>query len=303
MSETSLPPPERELLTAHVLGKNRAWVLAHPEHSLTPRQSRALNRLLRRRGAGEPLAYLTRTKEFYGRSFTVGRGVLVPRPETEHLIEAALKIIPERSTMTVADIGTGSGCIAITLAMERPNIRLIATDRSSHALHFAKVNAKRYHLLQRIRFRTGHLLTPLRNDRLIPDLIVANLPYATPEEYRAVRAEPKSAIVGGRDGLAVFRKFFRQLQTAGMTPTLILEIDPRRAPDVIALAHMTFWRATLTIQRDLAGWPRVVIMTPAAYRDAAQMPQAPLPRRLGSDSRSRRQPPLPPPLARWQLQH
>lgn len=265
--QSRVPVIERELLLAQFLGKDRTWVLAHPNEPLTPPQRDLFARLVQRLAQGVPLSYLTKVKEFYGRPFTIGPGVLVPRPETEHLIEEALNIIPERSTMTVADIGTGSGCIAVTLALERPNIRVIATDTSKRALHIARLNAQRHNVFHSIGFLRGNLLAPLLRRHLVPDLLVANLPYATPEEYLAVRAEPTSAIVGGDDGMTVFRAFFQQLRRSEITPRLVLEVDPRRTDNVITLAQTALPKAAISIQHDLAGRKRVVVVTPTASRD------------------------------------
>lgn len=258
-----LSPREVDLLRAHVLRRSSAWVVAHPEVRLTTPQQRRFQRLLAERRREKPLAYLIGTKEFYGRAFVVTPAVLVPRPETEHLIEAALKLsIPPSGT--VADVGTGSGCIAITLALERPQWRLIATDTSRRALTVARKNIKHYDLEPRTLVLDGDLLTPLLRQQPKIDLVVANLPYARPTEYRAVVTEPRRAIVSGHDGLTVFRRFFRQLAAGGWNVPVILEIDPRRRTDVTTLAHQHLGQVSIEVAKDLAGHDRVLTIRPRA---------------------------------------
>jgi release factor glutamine methyltransferase len=258
-----LSPPEVDLLRAHVLRRSYAWVVAHPEARLTRPQQRRLQRLLAQRRRAKPLAYLTGTKEFYGRTFIVTPAVLVPRPETEHLVETALKL-PLSPAAAVADVGTGSGCIAVTLALERLRWRLIATDASGRALAVARKNIERYHLKPRISVFHGDLIAPVLRQHQPVDLVIANLPYARPEEYHAVAAEPRRAIVGGNDGLAVFRRFFRQLARSTWPAPVILEIDPRRRAAVIAVARQHLGQVSIRVSKDLAGHDRVLTIRPGA---------------------------------------
>ncbi|MBI4089946.1 MAG: peptide chain release factor N(5)-glutamine methyltransferase [Candidatus Kerfeldbacteria bacterium] len=255
---------EVDLLRALAVDRPYAWILAHPEAPLTPTQRRRLGQWLRQRRRGQPLAYITGRKEFFRRPFEVTPSVLVPRPETEHLIEAALAL-PLHRTAAVADIGTGSGCIAVTLALERPSWQVLAIDRSAAALSVAKRNLKRYQLRQRVRLLHGDLLAPLRR-RLIPDAIVANLPYATPLEHRTVSREPKLAIVGGRDGLSVFRRFWKQLSATGWRVPVVLEVDPRRLDAVATLAGQCYGSHDLRVTEDLAGRDRVLTVIPTSIR-------------------------------------
>lgn len=253
---------ELRLLTAHVLRKDPAWVIAHPDHRCTTSQERRLRALIMRRRKGEPIAYLTGTKEFYGHLFYVGRGVLVPRPESEHLVDETLSIIPRDSHGMIVDVGTGSGCLAVSVALARPSARVYAIDRSPIALSCARRNAKRHAVARRITFLRGDLVRPVLTRRSKPVCIMANLPYATPQEYRMVRSEPRAAIVGGRDGMAAFRRFFRQLRRSGLRAPVILEIDPRRVTQTAQLARAAFPHSTISLHKDLAGFPRILSVLP-----------------------------------------
>lgn len=254
---------EVDLLKSYVINQPYSSMFAHPETKLAPGQQRRLDGLLHRRRQGQPLAYLTGTKEFFGRPFIVTPKVLVPRPETECLVATALTL-PIAPSATVADIGTGSGCVAITLALARPRWRLIATDRSTAALAVARRNLSQYQLKQRTSLLRGDLLAPLLGRRVEPNLIIANLPYATPAEYRAVKTEPRVAIVGGHDGLAVFRRFWKQLAATGWRVPVVLEIDPRRRSAVAALARRHLHQVAIQVTKDLAGHDRVLTIIPGS---------------------------------------
>lgn len=264
----SLDRREEVLLRAFVLGVRYEQALAHPDVSLDQRRQSRFKRLAALRASGVPLAYLTGTKSFYGRDFSVGQGILVPRPETEHVVDAALALVPKRWGGTVADIGAGSGCIGITIACERPNASVVLIDRSARAVRVAGRNAARFRVADRVRVLQGNYFTPLLSRHVTPDLIVTNLPYATPSEYRSVRHEPRTAIVGGHDGLAAYRGFFAAIRRAGFMRTpCILETDPRRMSATKALAVPVYGRsASYEIVRDLAGWKRVLVITPRGIR-------------------------------------
>lgn len=259
---------EEELLLAHVLHRDRAWVIAHPETTLTKQQQRDFATMLRRRNAGTPIAYLTGSKEFYGRPFIVNRTVLIPRPETERLIEVVLGLVPLRRHRTIADIGTGSGCIAVTLAAERPRCSLIASDTSFQALRVAKKNAARHGVAQRIRFLQGSLLIPFITQGIRPDVVVANLPYLTPGEYSLVRHEPRSALVSGKHGLLHYQVFFQQLRRTEWHMPIVLEVDPRRVKNVKAIAGRSLPRTRIHTQKDLAGRSRVLVLLPSYSSDS-----------------------------------
>ncbi len=279
-----------EVLLAHVLGVSRAHLLAHPERLLSEPEWAAYARLVERCAAGEPLFYLIGHREFYGLDFLVDPRVLIPRPETELLVEQALAYISAHCPGTIADIGTGSGCIAVTLAVHlfgAPSLpwgerggnfiphptppsqggrevrAIYATDISPAALEVARANAARQGVADKITFLQGDLLTPLPEP---VDVIVANLPYVARDEWGQLAAEanvaefePIIALDGGLDGLALFRRFFQQAPTA-LSPggTILLEIGAGQAEAVMALARAAFPQAHISVARDYAGLERIL---------------------------------------------
>ncbi len=253
---------ELQLLTAHVLRKDYAWVIAHPDHTPTALQRRRLNAYIARRTRGEPIAYLTGKKEFYGHEFHVGKGVLVPRPESELIIDEVLKLYPPSSHGTVVDVGTGSGCLAISIALARPSLCVYAVDNSTAALKYARHNFRHYASSCRVTVFKGDLINPLLKHHISPSCIVANLPYATPREYYAVRTEPRAAIVAGRDGMAAYKKMFRQLRRSGLRIPVIIEIDPRRLGLTKKLIRSLLPDYQVALHHDLARFPRVLTILP-----------------------------------------
>lgn len=253
---------DAEVLLAHVLSVNRAFLLAHPERSLTTPEQRRWQNLLERFEPGKPIAYLTGTKEFFGLTFKVSPATLIPRPESELLVETALELLTADSKQLVADVGTGSGCLAVSLAVSRPNVRLIATDCSPSAIAVAKENALLHRVNDRVVFRTGDLLQPIGVEEPV-DLILTNLPYLTDAEAAAtaLRFEPKIALAAGQNGRRVYRSFFRQLQRRLQRPLLVLcEIGPGLATALRRLAASCAY--TTEIRRDLAGRERVAVLRP-----------------------------------------
>lgn len=215
-------------LMLHVLGqKESSWLQAHGDEELDEESRAKYQGLVERRVAGEPLAYLMGYGGFYGRRFVLNDNVLIPRPSTEDLIDETLKVIMEmirsrsRRLLTVADVGTGSGCIAVTLALESPYIdRILATDISPAALIIARKNAQIHGVLDRIEFLEGNMLEPLKDKKI--DLIVSNPPYlsaaALAKAGRAIDTaglmfEPRQALNGGEDG----QDFIRQIEASGIT--------------------------------------------------------------------------------------
>lgn len=251
------------VLARHVLGWDTAAWLVHGREEAAPSLPATLDSLIRRRARGEPVAYLVGTKEFWGRPFIVSPEVLIPRPETEGLVERVLRWVADRpagdAPLIVVDVGTGSGCIAVTLAAECPALRVIATDTSVGALAVAASNAHRHAVADRISFTHACLMA----DATTVDLVVSNPPYVAdrdrPGLMRDVRDfEPAAALFGGADGLDVIRALipvaFRRLREGG---ALMMEVGSGQAADVAAL----FSRAGLTAvsaTNDLAGVARVV---------------------------------------------
>lgn len=250
---------DAEVLLAKALGKSRAWVLAHPEASVPVRTAHRVTKELQRRAEGYPLAYATGVQDFAGRTFSVTPAVLIPRQETELLVELAIDKTPPTAEWTVADIGTGSGCIAITFALARPRCRVLATDRSVSALTVARRNAHRLAGTKRIRFRRGSLLTPLGSTRV--DVLIANLPYLP--DGPLPTGEPKMALAGGgNDGTRTLLRFLRQVQHLPYKPRwVLLEIDPR---NVRTLKRSIPQGYAGHFHRDLAGRMRILELTPTA---------------------------------------
>ncbi len=210
------PVLDAELLLAHVLEHSRAWLWAHPTEEVAPEAEQGFARLLARRRRREPLPYILGNWEFYGRTFTVTPHVLIPRPETELLVELVLTWARAQQASCIADIGTGSGAIAITLAAEMPSLHLMAVDLSAAALAIARANARRLGVAARITFLEGDLLQPLRATPCMPlDAIAANLPYIAEEEYPTLMPEvrdyePREALLAGDSGIALIRRLIEE---------------------------------------------------------------------------------------------
>jgi release factor glutamine methyltransferase len=258
------PRLDAEVLLAHLLGQNRAWLHAHPEHALTPTQLGAYQSLVSRRARREPVAYLTGHKEFFGLDFFVTSDVLVPRPETERLVELALQWLASFSLPgIVADVGTGSGAIAVTLAARVPQTRVVATDTSPAALALARRNAARHGVANRLFCVQAHLLAPLAGPL---DLIVANPPYLSSSELAAAPPEvagfePRLALDGGPDGLSVIRELLvMALDHLRSDGALLVEIGAGQGAQVLALARHHFPEATIEIARDYAGHDRMLVV-------------------------------------------
>lgn len=208
---------EAELLLLHVLGRERGWLFAHATDPVDPASGLAFAELLQRRVAGEPVAYLLGRRGFWTLDLAVSPDTLIPRPETERLVELALERLPEATPLRIADLGTGSGAIALALASERPQAQVLATDMSPGALAVAAANARR-HGLDNVAFGQGSWHAPLAGERF--DLIASNPPYiasADPHLARGdLRFEPASALASGHDGLDDIR-----LIIAGATAHLL----------------------------------------------------------------------------------
>ncbi|MCX6024795.1 MAG: peptide chain release factor N(5)-glutamine methyltransferase [Chloroflexi bacterium] len=251
-----------QVLLARLLGVARAWLLAHPETALAAEAARAYAEQVARLAAGEPLAYLTGEQEFYGLAFAVSPQVLVPRPETELLVDEARAILevrtpPER--LRVAEVGTGSGCVAVALAVMVPRLSLVATEIAPGALRLARVNAQRHGVAARIRFVRTDLMAALARGL---DLVCANLPYIPTRALAGLAVaqhEPQRALDGGPDGLDPTRRLLAQAQNR-MNPggALLLEIEETHGQAILGLAQRAFPRAEHSIRQDLAGRDRLL---------------------------------------------
>lgn len=253
---------DAELLLAHVLGWSRAGVIAERQHALSAEQQAVFRGLVARRVALEPVAYLVGHKQFYGLDFEVGPAVLVPRPETELLVDLGLSFARQvgagSRTLLAADIGTGSGCIAIALAVHWPEALVTAVDISLEALLVAERNILRHNLSARVRLVQGDLLAPLDSP---VDLILSNPPYTVLEEIApGVRLhEPRLALDGGPDGLAPYQRLLAQAP-AKLRPggAVMLEIGATQGQAVAAIAARHFPKADISVHKDLADLDRVV---------------------------------------------
>jgi release factor glutamine methyltransferase len=216
------------------------------------------NALAARLADGEPMAYIIGSAGFYRREFVVDRRVLIPRPETEHLVEKAIAFLHECDKPRVLDVGTGSGAIALTIAAEVPQARVDAVDASPHALLVAIENRRRLDLDMRVWFYLGDLLEPVARKHY--DVIVANLPYVPEGDGDAsLRFEPAAALYGGADGLDVYRQFFADVP-AMLNPggLLLAEGAPPIAAGLAELAQAAFPRAVVTLGRDYGGRERFI---------------------------------------------
>lgn len=253
---------DAQLLLAHVLGVTRPHVLCHDADPLRPEQIDHYADLIGRRLRHEPIAYLRGCTEWYGAEYRVTPDVLIPRPETELLLERALAIARDRNVRVTVDVGTGSGVIASQLALRLPTGDVYATDVSDAALAVAAENFRRLGVEGRIRLLCGNLLEPLRE---APDLIVANLPYLSPQMMESlepdVREEPSLALHGGETGVELYRELLVQMRARGWGCPAVLEIDPRQSGLIKALAASIAPRRSLVIEPDYAGRDRVVVVS------------------------------------------
>lgn len=265
--EVESPRLEAELLLAHARGCQRIRLYTDFETPLTDDERSLMRGFVKRRANREPLAYITGKREFYGRDFHVGAGVLVPRPETETLVDVCLDYIPNDSTTNVGEVGFGSGCISITLAKQRPRLSVAASDISSDAMKFAQQNLTLHELEDQIQLLAGDGYQPFTDAGLEPfDGIVSNPPYITTEEVSSLapevaRHEPHTALVSGDDGLDLIRQLITQasdhLKPGGW---MALELDPAQSESVAEL-FMADGFEEVRIHKDLGGQDRVVAAT------------------------------------------
>jgi release factor glutamine methyltransferase len=259
---------DAQVLLSYVLGFERAQLYAYPERELTVEQERAYQALLARRVQREPMAYIFGHKEFYELDFLVDHRVLIPRPETELLVELALEHIRSRlvdgNVPVVADIGTGSGVIPITIAVEEPRLpSIFACDISSAALEVARINCGRHHVAERVRLLQGDLLTPISEP---VDLLLANLPYVGTSERDAMPPdvlsyEPHQALFSGPDGLDLLLRLCTETKKSATLKSggvMLLEIGYQQCKP-LTLALRSLWpQARVTCKKDYAGWDRLV---------------------------------------------
>ncbi|HEX6480421.1 MAG TPA: peptide chain release factor N(5)-glutamine methyltransferase [Ktedonobacteraceae bacterium] len=262
---------DTQVLLSHVLNVDRSVLFAYPERPLSPEQEQQFLALLERRKHDEPVAYLVGHQEFYGRNFIVDKRVLIPRPETELLVEVALRacqhMLDAGRTPVVADIGTGSGAIPITLALEEPRLPyLYGADISTDALEVAFLNCRQYHVEERVRLLQGDLLSPLPEP---VDVVTANLPYVGTEEMDVLEPdvrdyEPHLALFSGPKGLDLLRHFFKEAQQPNKLKNgavMVLEIGYNQREPLTRMLQELWPRAQVMFIKDFAGWDRVLQVT------------------------------------------
>lgn len=270
-----------ELIIAHAINKSREFVLAHPDYGITNNQAAITKKFIKRRMKHEPLAYILGEKEFYGLKFEVNKNVLIPRPETEILIEKVLNYIAtikQSSNLIILDVGTGSGNIIISIALQLKNFKfkisnfkLIGIDISEKALKTAKHNAKINKVNKKIKFIRSNLLEKISNSiikQFSNLIIVANLPYLSPKIYAATppdvkKYEPKSALFSSKDGLAHYEKLLKQIKELSVTSyrlQVFLEISPEQKSKITKIIKKYFPKSPIKFHKDIAGKWRVCEM-------------------------------------------
>jgi release factor glutamine methyltransferase len=263
---TPTPSLDAQVLLAHASQRDRAWLLGHARETVDAQLENHFAALVERRASGEPVAYIMGSAGFFGREFVVTSEVLVPRPETEHLIEAATCAVrSQRAPARVADIGTGSGAVAVTLALELPDVRVYATDISAGALVVASQNAVLLGAAARVVFLEGDLAAPLQPYAPFT-CVVANLPYVRSAEVpllpHPVGYEPRIAVDGGPDGLTLYARLLEQLPPL-LAPgaSCFFEAAPDTIEPLAALIERRLPRAHVEIGEDYGGHERFVAVT------------------------------------------
>lgn len=260
---------ETELLLAFTLKKSREFLIANPGHLLTSSELNKFNKLLEKRINNYPIAYLIGEKEFYGLDFKINKNVLIPRPETELIVDQVLNIVNKyNKPINIYDIGTGSACVIIAIAKKlhfRKNIKYYAIDISKKALKIAKNNAKLHKV--KINFHQGNLLNPLAskiNNRNL-NIITANLPYLTPIQIKnspTIQHEPKIALAGGNDGLDCYQQLFQQIKHNKLDNYLLFcEIDESQTSKIKQLIKNQLPQKKFKILKDLSGYNRLFVIS------------------------------------------
>ncbi len=280
LKNSTLEPKEAEMLLSFLVGQERLYVLTHPEIGLSAETARKFQALEKKRLDGWSMAALTREKEFYGLKFAVDKNVLIPRPETELMVDTVLTLINEiTGPGAIIDLGTGSGAIITTLAhviqssapAKYSELIFSAHDISAAALKIARRNARLNEQATKIKFSQGNLLKPLLGSNNWPQIsknpliICANLPYLSPKQVAlspSIQKEPRLALIGGPDGLKYYRALFKQLASANNKTTplravILCEIDPSQSRTIKTLMKQHLPQAKIQIYQDLSGKDRL----------------------------------------------
>jgi release factor glutamine methyltransferase len=268
LSDGGVPDARREAgsLLQHVIDRDRTFMITHAEDLITSVQEQRFREFIARRAEGEPLQYITGRQDFFGLDFEVTKDVLIPRPETELLVETALALIDKSSSApSICDVGTGSGCIAVTLLHENQRATAIGIDLSNRAIQVARRNAERHSVAGRISFLLSDCLSGLRADEPLFDMVVSNPPYVATSAMKGLQREvrdhePHLALTAGVDGLAIIRRLLREsgafVKTGGY---LLIEIGFDQGEAVAGLVDHGSW-TFLDIHKDLQGIPRIVAL-------------------------------------------
>jgi len=264
LHESPSPALDARLLLEHVTARDHAYLVAHDDEPMPDDQSAEYHRLLDRAAAHEPIPYIVGHAPFLDLDFIVSPDVLIPRPETEQLVEMAIRWARERGRVKVVDVGTGSGCIAVSLARHLPEAEVVAVDISARALAVAGENIAR-HVPGRVHLVQGDLLGAIAPGQ---DLIVANLPYIAGQEWPTLPIgvksyEPALALFGGPDGLNLFRVMLPQAaERLNLGGLLLLEIGYQQGDAVTSLARTSFPEAKISVEADFSDLDRIVVIRP-----------------------------------------
>lgn len=259
---------DTELILGFILNKKREWILSNPEFIIQKKIQKRFFRLILKRAKNYPIAYILKYKYFNGLKFKVNKNVLIPRPETEILINEVLKSIQWVDGLTILDVGTGSGCISISIAKnlcdhnKTKNTKIIASDISKLAINIAKKNAKLNGVYKKIKFIKSNLLKNIGDKNI--DIIVANLPYVkTSWEHESIKYEPRLALYSSKDGLSHYKKLLHQIKNLKFNPKYVFfEIDPDQTKILEDLTKKLFPKSEIQIKKDLNNLNRVFTCLP-----------------------------------------
>lgn len=263
-AQSSTPDLDSTLILEYVLGLSKLDMLLQDEYILSDAELIGINKCIESRLNKTPIAYIIGYKEFYGRKFIVNSDVLIPRPETEAIIDIAKQILDDDSAPIIWEIGTGSGCIAITLALEMPQAQILASDISPQALQIAKNNDIILTGKQdNITWLEGDLLNPFTQQDTKPDIIIANLPYLNQNQYQddSILAEPDIALYSPNDGLEHYIRLLQAIKSRfTLYPDIILEINPEQASPLENYIKSLIQKSKITIYKDLQGLDRHILI-------------------------------------------
>ncbi len=255
---------DTELILCFTIKKKKEWILSNSDFDLSPNQFKKFKKLILKRTTHYPIAYILGYKYFFGLKFKVNKHVLIPRPETELLVESTCEVAnleghqPARS---ILDIGTGSGAIAVSLAKNLENTKIIANDNSSFTINMARKNARAHELNKKIKFVKSDLLDKFKNFQI--DIIVANLPYVKNDwDHVSIKHEPYNALYSGKSGLVHYFKLLKQIKEYNINPKfLLIEISPEQVESISKKIKELFTSKTdIEIKKDLSGFDRVLIV-------------------------------------------